>query len=84
MTVKRDKPSKNPPGPVHAPDLRLPCKSGDDTLVVKRIGDDVLLRGSDARRDTDTFIYLSPEQARDLFNWLGVYLHTLHGSTDNG
>lgn len=60
------------------PDLRLLCNSGDDdTMIVSLVANDVLFRAIEQGRDVETYIYLAPEDARRLFNWLGVYLHTL-------
>lgn len=60
--------------------IKLPCAIGSgDCLIVKGRGcrwmvEIVVLVG-----DEHNTIFLNPEHARELFNWLGVYLHTVSG-----
>lgn len=67
--------------------IYLPCRGGDD---VADSGDHVEMRvigrhlavygrfhGGDVTPDVPN--YLNIEQARELFNWLGVFLHTYKG-----
>ena len=61
--------------------IKLPCGiAGADYLTVGVCGNPnagvkiIALVGDE--RNT---IFLNPEHARELFNWLGVYLHTVLG-----
>lgn len=54
--------------------LMLTCKeAANDKLVVSADGADVKLNACNAVDDLD--IYLDADSARQLFNWLGVWLH---------
>lgn len=61
--------------------IRLPCTvASKDCLIVeeragRRTGVEVCALVGDKRNT----IFLNPEHARELFNWLGVYLHTFSG-----
>lgn len=64
--------------PSYITPLTLKCAQAPekDRLTVQRDGDgEVIVMVRDG--DKAAFHYMSPEQARELFNWLGIYLHKL-------
>ncbi len=61
--------------------IKLPCAvTSEDRLIVETRGNPSTGVEVTAQVSGDhNTIFLNPEQARELFNWLGVYLHTFSG-----
>lgn len=61
--------------------IRLPCTvaSNDCLIVEERGGRRTGVEITALVGDEHNTIFLNPEHARELFNWLGVYLHTVSG-----
>lgn len=62
--------------------MRCTSETGDEIEFVE-VGDEIGVYLTYCRNGgmpvmTET-LYISPEDARALFNWLGVYLHTVSG-----
>ncbi len=61
--------------------IRLPCAvTSEDRLIVEPRGNPSTgVEVTALVGDEHNTIFLNPEHARELFNWLGVYLHTVSG-----